>query len=87
MTSSSEESKGSFKFVNVAETPAKKRKFSNSDDARSFEEAELKRGMKRREKLTKIIVERLKQPIEVFQNRELVPRKERLKRQMAKIHP
>ena len=56
VTSSSEESQGSFKFVNVAETPVKKRKFSNSDDARSFEEAELKRGMKRREKMAKIIV-------------------------------
>lgn len=28
------------------------------------------------------VIEKLKKPVEVFQNKDLVPRKERLKRQM-----
>ena len=64
-----------------------KKSFDNSDDARSYEEFKRKRRMALRKKRAQKIIANLKDPSNFFQGKTTLPRKEWLKKQMAKIHP
>ena len=55
-----------------------KRKFSDSDDARSYQEAQIRKTMELRAIATKKAIEKIKKPTAMFQNKDLMPRKERI---------